>query len=362
MPEIWLNYGPTDVVLDIRAENLDNKIDSKGTVLTDPEIISKLEQIDLSKPTELVLLDHSKTVQKIVTLLFDMCNQKSIPKPRLLVDKPSIHLIKRIFTDPSLAITEFSDDQLSNSNLIFVGEMEFDGLFGFNTISTKLVRRFGKEHMLAAYEKRKGNLPAPGEELANFVIAQKFTDAFEIAAIEIVGNSTGVVNLATGHPSLTSSISKSFLPVAINEVGKHRTMIISPGKESDSETLGRSLVSLWNCSEAIKEEGLAILLAECGRGIGSEAIQQYMEGRMTLDRLKNPSKYVDGMEDLLFLTETAKKFQIGIVSILPEFYTKEKLGMIAFSGIKDAMDYILKTQGIRQKVAVVSDGSHILLR
>jgi hypothetical protein len=36
--------------------------------------------------------------------------------------------------------------------------------------------------------------------------------------------------------------------------------------------------------------------------------------------------------------------------------------MIAFSGIKDAMDYILKTQGIRQKVAVVSDGSHILLR
>ena len=362
MPEIWLNYGSTDVVLDIRAENLDNKIDSKGTVLTDPEIISKLEQIDLSKPTELVLLDHSKTVQKIISLVFDMCNQKSIPKPRLLVDKPSMHLIKRIFTDPSLTITEFSDDQLSNSNLIFVGEMEFDGLFGFNTISTKLIRRFGKEHMLAAYEKRKGNLPAPGEELANFVIAQKFTDAFEIAAIEIVGNSTGVVNLATGHPSLTSSISKSFLPVAISEVGKHRTMIISPGKESDSETLGRSLVSLWNCSEAIKEEGLAILLAECGRGIGSEAIQQYMEGRMTLDRLKNPSKYVDGMEDLLYLTETAKKFQIGIVSILPEFYTKEKLGMIAFSGIKDAMDYILKTQGIRQKVAVVSDGSHILLR
>jgi len=362
MPEIWLNYGSTDVVLDIRAENLDKKIDSKGTVLTDPEITSKLEQIDLSKPTEFVVLDHSKAVQKVISLLFDTCNQKSIPKPRLLVDKPSMHLMKSIFTDPSLTITEFSDIQLSNSNLIFVGEMEFDGLFGFNTISTKLIRRFGKEHMLAAYEKRKGNLPAPGEELANFVVAQKFTDAFEISAIEIVGNSTGVVDLATGHPSSTSSISKYFVPIAMNEVEKHRTMIISPGKESGGETLGRSLTSLWNCSEAIKEEGLAILLAECRGGIGSEAIQQYMEGRMNLDRLKNPAKYVDGMEDLLFLTETAKKFQIGIVSILPEFYTKEKLGMIAFNGIKDAMDYILKTQGIRQKVAVVSDGSHVLLR
>lgn len=362
MPEIWLNYGPTDVVLDIRAENLDQKIDSKGTILTDPEIISKLEQTDLSKPTELVVLDHSKAVQKVISLLLDMCNQKSIPKPKLLVDKPSIHLMKNIFTDPSLAIAEFSDVQLANSNLIFIGEMEFDGLFGFNTISTKLIRRFGKEHMLAAYEKRKGNLPAPGEELANFAVAQKFTDSFEISAIEVVGNSTGVIDLSTGHPSATSSISKSFVPIATNEVGKHRTMIISPGKESGGDTLGKALASLWNCSEAIKEEGLAILLAECRRGVGSEAIQQYMEGRMNLDRLKNPAKYVDGMEDLLFLTEVAKKFQIGIVSILPEFYTKEKLGMITFSGIKEAMDYVLKTHGVRQKVAVVSDGSHVLLR
>jgi len=83
---------------------------------------------------------------------------------------------------------------------------------------------------------------------------------------------------------------------------------------------------------------------------------------MSQDRLKNPAKYVDGMEDLLFLTEIAKKFQIGIVSILPEFYTKDKLGMLAFSGIKYVMDHILKTQGARQKVAVVSDGSHVLLR
>jgi len=27
MPEIWLNYGSTDVVLDIKAENLEEKID-----------------------------------------------------------------------------------------------------------------------------------------------------------------------------------------------------------------------------------------------------------------------------------------------------------------------------------------------
>jgi len=361
MPEIWLSYGPTDIVLDIRAENLDKKIEVGGTNLTDLEISSKLEQIDLTKPTELVILEYSKSVQKIISILLEKCNQKSIPKPKILVDKFNFHVLKNIFSDPTLIISEFGMSQLSNSNLIFIGEMEFDGLFGFNTISTKLIRRFGKDHMLSAYEKRKGNLPAPGENLQTYTVAQKFTDTFDISAVEIVANSLGVVDLSVGHPSTTSSISKSLSSIAINEVGKHRAMIISTGKESSDQTFGRSLSSLWNCSEAIKEEGLAILLAECHNGVGSEAIQQYIEGRMSLDRLQNPAKYVDGMEDLLFLIETQKKFQIGIVSILPEFYTK-KLDILSFGGIKHAMDHILKTQGARQKISIVSDGSHVLLR
>jgi len=67
------------------------------------------------------------------------------------------------------------------------------------------------------------------------------------------------------------------------------------------------------------------------------------------------------MEDLLFLSEIQKNFQIGLVSILPEFYAK-KLDMISLPGIKYSMDYILKTQGTRQKVAVVLDGARLFLR
>ena len=67
------------------------------------------------------------------------------------------------------------------------------------------------------------------------------------------------------------------------------------------------------------------------------------------------------MEDLLFLSEIQKNFQIGLVSILPEFYAK-KLDMISLPGIKYSMDYILKTQGARQKVIVVADGARLFLR
>ncbi|MGI0062622.1 MAG: transcriptional regulator, partial [Nitrosotalea sp.] len=171
-----------------------------------------------------------------------------------------------------------------------------------------------------------------------------------------------IIDVATGHPSSTFSLSKSLSSLTISETEKHRVAIVSTGKETSDETLSRSLSSIWNCSGAIKEEGLVILLAECKTGLGSEAIQQYAEGRMNLEKLKNPSKYVDGMEDLLFLTEMRKKFGIGIVSILPYLYTKNKLELIPFSGAKETIDYVLKTYGDRQKIIIIPDGSHTLLR
>jgi len=359
MPEIWLNYGATNVVLDIRAENLDQQLESKGNFLNDLEIGEKLDGLDISKPIELVVLNNSNSVKRTIKAIFEKFEQKSVQKPRILTDKKMVNLIKEYLPEGS-SVAEFSDE-ISNSSLVFVGEMEFDGLFGFETIATRLIKKFGKESMLSAYEKRKENLPVPGQETENIKIAQNFADGFEITAIEIAANSKGIVDLSVGHPTSTMSISKSLLASAENIVEKHRTLMISTGKDTSNDTLGRSLTTLWNCNKAIKDNGLGILLAECTNGIGSEAIQQYLEGRMSLDRLKKPAKYVNGMEDLLFLTEIQKRFQVGIVSILPEFYLK-KLNIISFAGIKRAMDHILKSQGINQKVAVVSDGARILLK
>ncbi len=362
MPEIWLSYGPTEVVLDIKAENLERQIGLEGTNLSNSDIVSKLQSIDLTKPTEIVILESTKAVQKVISGLLEICNQKSLSKPKILVDKSNLNLVKNMFSDPSILISEFNNSQLTSTNLMFVGEMEFDGLFGYSTVSTKLLRRFGKEQMLEAYEKKSGNMPHPGEDLSTIEVAKKFTDGFEISSLEVVANSSGVVDVSVGHPSSTIALSKSLSSAMINDVGKHRVLFISTGKEASNETLNRSLSALWNCANAAKEEGLVILLAECKNGLGAEALLQYAEGSMSLDRLKNPAKYVDGMENLLFLIEIQKLFKIGIVSVLPHYYSKEKLAMIPFGGTKESMEYVLKTYGERQKAIIISDGSHVLLR
>ncbi len=360
MPEIWLNYGVTDVVLDIRAENLDQKIDSEGKTIEDQVISEKLGTIDLSNPMELVVMHNSRAVQKIISSLFTLCEQKSAPFPKILANKQIMKSVKAGLPEGS-SIDEFDESNISNSSLVFLGEIELDGLFGYETIATRLIKKFGQENMLAAYAKRKDNFPSPGQTSESFDEAKKFSDNFDIHAIEIVANSKGIVDFSIGHPSQTAELYKSMESFAIKDVGKHKSMIISTGKNSSNDNLGKSLSSLWNCSSAIQNGGLAILVAECRSGLGSEALQQFIEGRLSIEQLRNPSKYIHGMEDLLFLSEIQKNFQIGLVSILPEFYVK-KLDLIPLPGIKYAMDYILKTQGSRQKVAVVSDGARLLLR
>jgi len=361
MPEIWLNYGITDVVLDIKAENLEQKIDSEGKILDDSAINEKLNSLDLSKPMELVVLHNSKSILKIISSLFSLCEQKSKPFPKILTEKKILNLVKSGLPEGS-SINEFEDDVgISNSNLVFMGEMEFNGLFGYETISTRLIKKFGQESMLTAYSKRQGNLPTPGQYSESLTEAKKFSDNFEIQGIEIIANSEGIIDFSIGHPSETISSTKILESNSIKDVGEHKTMVISTGKDASNDSLSNSLSSLWNCSNAIKKDGLAILVAECKSGLGSDAIQQYIEDRLTLEQLRNPTKYIYGMEDLLFLSEIQKKFQIGLVSILPEFYAK-KLNMVSLAGIKYSMDYILKTQGARQKVAVVTDGARLLLR
>ena len=75
------------------------------------------------------------------------------------------------------SINEFDDLGISNSNLVFMGEMEFNGLFGYETISTRLIKKFGQESMLSAYAKRQGNLPTPGQYPESLTEAKKFADA-----------------------------------------------------------------------------------------------------------------------------------------------------------------------------------------
>lgn len=358
MPEIWLNYGMTDVVLDIKAENLDQKIEYQGQALDYTVLSERLDAIDLTKPLDLVVLNYTTAVQTVLSAIYDKCVQKSLQKPKIFADKQIMNLVRSGIPQDGQVLA-FEGIESTNPDLVFVNEMEFDGLFGFDAVCTKLLRRFGKEQMLTAYERRQGNLPNSGQQTQSMQTAKDFAGSFEISSIEIAAHAGGVADISVGHPSSTLSVSNTMTSFT-KSIEKHRTLLVSTGKDASNDTLGKSLNSLWNCYRVVRDEGLAVLLGECKTGVGSEAIRQFIEGRMNIDRLQKPAKYVDGMEDLLYLSELQKKIKVGLVSILPELYLK-KLGMLQFDGVNEVLEYVLKNQGARQKMSIVPDGARILL-
>jgi len=360
MPEIWLNYGNNDVVLDILAENLDEKPSFDSKIMDNSTINEKLESVDLSKPLEIALLNYTNSTQIILDRIFEICENKSISKPTLLVDKRILSLVKSS-NQENISVIEFEQDEITNSNLVFLSEMEFDGLFGFETNSTRLTKRFGKSEMLDAFKKRSSDDPKPGQSVPSIQVASNFVDSFEISSIEIISNSSGIIDFSVGHPKSTMGLSNLFAKSCSVNLEPHKTFIVSTGKDASNQTLSKSFSTLWNCYSGVKSQGLVILLAECLNGVGSESLQQFIDGRLSIEKIKNASRYVDGMENLLYLTEIQKKFQVGLASILPDAYVK-KLNMIPFDGVKKGLDYILKNQGIRQKVKIIEDGARVILR
>lgn len=359
MPEIWLSYGPTDVVLDIMAENLSEHVDQPGPALAPDEVSSRLGPLATRGGSDLVLMHDSPAIRQAVSSLHLLCEQKSLPPPRILADARTLATVRPGL--PQGCQTSEYDAERPDAKLTFVSEVEFDGLFGYETAATRILRMFGGESMLAAYSKRRGNEPAPGHAGGPMEEAKKFSSGFEIRAVDIVASHAGISDLRCGHPSETAEASSALESAAVRDAGRHKCMILGTGKHSSNDTLSRSLRSLWNCSGAMEKDGLAILVGECGRGLGSDALRQAVEGRLSKSQLGSPPRYVDGMEDLLFLSWALERFQIGLVSALPEFYSK-KLGLVPLDGAKSAMDYVLRVRGQRQKAAVISDGARTLLR
>lgn len=383
MPEIWLNYGSSDVVLDIRAENLGSTISPEKTTPLEGEALEREvgAAMDLSAPAELAVLHSTPAVHRTIEAVLAACAGRSAPAPRIVADRDTAALLRRALPDG--APVESGDllpdaGRLSrpggggsgggsggaSRTLHFVAETELDGLFGYETVATRLARRFGRgEAMLAAYAKRRGSSPSPGEPSQALDEARQFADRFDIRAVEIVAGPEGVSHVRAGHPSKTAAeVPRLFEAAGMrDEAGRHGSVIASTGKAASNDTLARSLASLWNCRAAVPRGGLLVLLAECGRGTGADALQMFAEGRLGADALRRPPRYIDGMEALLFLEEARRDVQIGIVSVLPELYTK-RLGLVPLAGARAAVDYALSTMGRRHKVSIVPDAARVLVR
>ncbi len=147
---------------------------------------------------------------------------------------------------------------------------------------------------------------------------------------------------------MDAALTKSAIINTSSEIGPHSTLL-------------DSLNSLWNSIHIIRENGSAVLLSENLGGLGGRALELLVEGRLDVHNYEsNVSEYIEGLEHVMYIKELSQKYELGIVSTLPQYYLKAKLGIKTYGSVKNVIEDLLTKFGKNHKVMVLSDPDIIL--
>lgn len=368
MPEIWLRYGTTDVVLDIRFENLANQISASFQALPEEEIRAAIAGVPLTDNMLVLALSGSKAAGRAIAVLGEEARAKGF---NFTVDVPhrtAGALRASLAGNEMISINRIDyqslHDRMSKfQSTVIVSSVAYDPLFGFAGAPTTLLRNLLADSMSEAFKARKNNRPAPGVQGELLKVATSAAAGIPATSIELVASSGGIAGVHAGgiNEAFEKAISQ-LQSISSVETDPVKCAIISASGEAGSHsTLASSLNSLWNSIHAVKEGGLAILVAENREGVGGGALQMFIEGRLKPEQLQQ-SPYIDGLEHLLFIEELRQKYELGLVSTLPHYYARTKLGFTTYAGMKDILDKLPEKHGKNFKALVLSDADIVLLK
>lgn len=370
MPEIWLRYGTTDVVLDIKFENIANQISSIFQVPLEQEDVKTTitSSIPLTDKMLILGLSASKAAAKTITMLAQEAHTKGVSFTIDVPYKIAAALRANLTDIDTISVNRIDYQSLNErmakfQNTVIVSSVAYDPLFGFSGAPTALLRNLLADQMADAFNARKDNRPAPGIEGNPLKIAISAVESIPALSIELVSNGDNVRGIHIG--SIKEAFNKAIeqlQSISTVEAELVKCAIISASDEASSHsTLATALNSLWNSIHVIKEGGTAILFAEARQGIGGGALQMSIEGRLKQEQL-HLSPYIDGLEHLLFMEELRVKYDIGLVSTLPYYYTKAKLGFMTYSGTRDVLQKLQEKYGKNFKTLVLSNADITLIK
>jgi hypothetical protein len=371
MPEIWLRYGTTDVVLDIKFENLANHISSTFQVPQEQEQDIKTALTSGVALTDKMLflgLSGSKAAAKIIMMLAEEAGTRGLSFTIDVPSKIASTLRSNLGGIETISINRIGYQSLSErmakfQNTIIVSSVAYDPLFGFAGAPTTLLRNLFAGRMAEAFKARKDNRPTPGVEGDPLKVATSAVESIPATSVELVANGDNVVGIHIGSikEAFDKAIAQLHLISAVEAEPAKCAIISASDEASTHSTLASALNSLWNSIHIVKEGGTAILLAETREGIGGGALQMFIEGRLKQEQLQL-SPYINGLEHLLFIEELRLKYDMGLISTLPHYYSKTKLGFTTYSGTEDILQKLQEKHGKNFKTLVLSNADITLLK
>lgn len=366
MPELWLNYGSTDIVVDLKVENLLLVENPKFDVINDEILDQEIESIQIEDTTTLVPLDASNSTVQLVSRLIALAEARgikltigSIPKTR----KKLSHKLQNQNIITFENNTEYLQNIVNDKNTIFVSKTNIDPFFGYSGTPVTLLREFEQEKMNEAFQSRTDNLPHPTSIGPPIEVANKSCEGMNAKSIEIISSNQGINNIFYGEilQSFHSAI-KKLESLAIEEHPEVKSLIVGTNIDTNSSsTLSSSLSLLWNSINIIKRNTIVVIVSENINGFGAKAIEKFAYGEIKLEDYES-STYFEGLEHIMFINELREKFDMAILSSLPKYYLKETFGLKVFSNIQEAAEKILQMNGKTHRISIIQDPNTAIFR
>jgi hypothetical protein len=369
MPEIWLGYGDSDIILDIKYENILDINKSEFPLLDNESLYSELEkEIELHDST--LILNFNPFMQMIPIL--KIVNEKSkiegISDLEINTQTTNIPLkVKRELNENGITIRKIEGSEILSKikyfkKTIILEKTEYDPFFGYKGASTELMRSSFPNEMNQAYATIIDRPPQPGLMSEPLNISLESSKISHVETIQVIANNDGINSIYCGD--IENSFKKSieeFNKISKRKVEKSKSAFISGNSNFNTQsTLGNSLNLLWNNYHAVKENGTIILLSENKMGLGNGALLQYIENRLDQSGIKK-NQYVKDLEHFNFLNLIRDKFDIYAISALPRVYLN-KLGIKTVSRIQEGLETILMRHGKNSKISIIlnSELTHTL--
>ena len=365
--EIWVPYGDVESLVTLMQENLGETIDPKPESHVDEIVVTLAEKM---KGMERVYIcDQKPATLKVVKALLAKLPKEGLKFFALAPKKvetavPELKEAVEKLRLPGEAAqgTEGKDGKLSPdiagpSKKLAISTGEPDPLIGFIDAPVALALAGIEGTRRLAYKRRDGDEPQPLREGSpSYAAVLQETQAIQNAEYATIITRGGEpYSIVEGD-----SVKQARAHYLSAEVPQTKGLVVGAGGRGYDDTLSHAIRVGLGALKGVRKGGEVVLVAECREGVGSEALQMFLTGRMTESFLKRGA-YVEGLEEISYVTDLKERYSVTLLSSLPELYAGGKLRFRTARGSGEALTKVFSSIGRTAKLNVVTRGCETVL-
>lgn len=353
MPEVWIPYGSVETLVTIQAENLGELIEPK----VNDGAEGHAQQLEGMSGASIVFVGDTKptTLDFVRKLLAGEAGSEmrlyshdakgveaALPEAKGRLLEPSS---ERVRTAGGLLI----QPQLQAAGQkVFVATAQPDPLFGIVDARVRCAIEFVSEAREGAATARKDYEPTPFERTESYNFVDGLLKDIDVRFATIVPRAGKIGAVLVDRPF--DEVRNGFYSCSVSQ---SRAMIAGIGGSGYDDTLSGALRTVWSVLDGLRKSGELLIVAECSKGLGSRALELLVTGRLG-DEGRSRGKYVEGLEEVFYLSKLKQDYDVMLLSGLPEVYARTKLGLSTAKGSAEAVVKLLTKLGRSSKVNVVT--------